>query len=133
MEIEKVNHPSHYAHTSGYDAIEWIDRFALDFCMGNCFKYLFRRGLKSGESSEKDEAKAKWYFLHEAIKFSEDTTMTWEDAKKKVFDKLSHAFGPPGRKLGEDGNPIEDWTKGGCNMPLAIEFLQNECMTLLKD
>ena len=131
--IEFVNHPAHYFHRSGYDAIVWIDRYNMDFCTGNCFKYLFRRGLKPGESMTKDEEKAKWYFLHEALHYSESSLLTWDEAKKKVSEKLIQAFGPSGRKLDSNGNPTNDWTKGGCDMPEAIEFIQKECLTLLKD
>lgn len=131
--VEFVNHPAHYFHRSGYDAIVWIDRYNMDFCTGNCFKYLFRRGLKPGESMTKDEEKAKWYFLHEALHYSESSLLTWDEAKKKASEKLIQAFGPSGRKPDSNGNPTNDWTKGGCDMPEAIEFIQKECLTLLKD
>ena len=125
----KVNHPKHYRHKSGLDAIVWIDRYGMDFCEGNCFKYLFRRGEKTGETVFDDEQKAKWYFRHKALELAECSLLTWEDAKLKVFTKLSHAFGPAGKL--PDGSP--DWSKGGCDMPEAIEFLKNECMTMLKE
>jgi len=127
--FNKVNHPKHYRHRSGLDAIVWIDRYKMDFCEGNCFKYLFRRGEKTGESVFDDEQKAKWYFKHKAIELAECSLLTWDDAKKKVFDKLSHAFGPAGKL--PDGSP--DWSKGGCDMPEAIEFMKNECMSLMKE
>ena len=57
-EYRQVNHPSHYRHKSGFDAIHWIDMYQMDFATGCIFKYLFRRGLKTGESKEKDEEKA---------------------------------------------------------------------------
>lgn len=128
VDQSQVNHPKHYRHKSGLDAIVWIDRYKLDFCEGNCFKYLFREGEKAGQPLEQDEEKAKWYFKHKAIELSECSQLTWDDAKKKVFDKLSHAFGHPGKL--PDGSP--DWSKGGCDMPEAIEFLKNNCMTLMK-
>ena len=125
----QVNHPKHYRHRSGLDAIVWIDRYKLDFCEGNCFKYLFRRGEKIGESTEKDEEKAKWYFKHKVLQLSEHSFLTWDDAKKKVFDKLSHAFGPAGKL--PNGNP--DWSKGGCDLPEAIKFMQENFLTLMKE
>lgn len=128
-DTSKVNHPKHYRHRSGMDAIVWIDRYRMDFCEGNCFKYIFRRGEKTGETTTDDEEKAKWYFRHKAMKLAETSLVTWEDAKLLVFNKLSHAFGPAGKN--RDGSP--DWSVGGCDMPEAVEFLKNECMTLLKD
>lgn len=125
----KVNHPKHYRHKSGLDAIVWIDRYRMDFCEGNCFKYIFRRGEKIGETTSDDEEKAKWYFRHKAMELAESSLVTWEEAKQRVFEKLSHAFGPAGKS--RDGSP--DWSVGGCDMPEAVEFLKNECMTLLKD
>lgn len=118
--IQGVNHPSHYSHRSGLDAIVWIDRYGMDFETGNCFKYLFRCGLKPGESEAKDTEKAKWYFRHESYKVKRTSCMlTWIEAKRRVYDRLAVAFGPPGKK--DDGT--EDWTVGGCDMPGAIETL----------
>ena len=129
-----VNHPSHYKHKSGLDAIVWIDRYNMDFSVGSCFKYLFRCGLKEGEPLDKDHEKAIWYFVHAARKCADGSSLlTWEDAKRKVFEKLSFAFGPPGRMLDENGQTVPDWTKGGCDMPDAVEFLKVNCMTALKD
>ena len=127
-----VNHPKHYKHRSGFDAIVWIDRYSMDFETGSCFKYLFRCGSKDGESLEKDQEKALWYFIHESERFAENTLITWEEAKQKVFNVLAMAFGPPGRKMDENGNAIEDWSKGGCDMPEAIEFLKNKCLIALR-
>ena len=133
--VESVNHPAHYSHRSGYDAIVWIDRFKMDFCVGNCFKYLFRRGLKPGESFEQDGEKAKWYFRHEVERFSSYFSWTdkrlfdWEKAKRMVAQKLLDAFGPPGKL--EDGSP--DWNVGGCDMPEAVEFLEKECLTMKQE
>jgi hypothetical protein len=40
--------------------IRWM---MLGFCIGNAFKYRWRKGLKPGESEDKEEAKARWYDL----------------------------------------------------------------------
>jgi Protein of unknwon function (DUF3310) len=63
---EKVDHPKHYnSHPSGIECIE-ITRHH-DFLVGSVFKYLWREGLKEGESSLDDLKKARWY-LEDKIK-----------------------------------------------------------------
>lgn len=60
---DPVNHPSHY--TSG--KVECIDAMeealgtevVKGFCLGNCFKYLWRHEDKNGQE---DIQKAVWYF-----------------------------------------------------------------------
>ncbi|WP_249024910.1 DUF3310 domain-containing protein, partial [Moraxella caviae] len=50
--------PSHYTtHQSGIECIEITEH--LSFCLGNCFKYLYRAG-KKGDMVE-DLKKAAWY------------------------------------------------------------------------
>lgn len=64
IEHDPVNHPAHY--TSG--KIECIDAMkevlgsevVKGFCLGNTFKYLWRRKDKGAE--EQDVEKALWYF-----------------------------------------------------------------------
>lgn len=54
----EVEHPKHYtSHPSGIECIqitEW-----MDFLTGNCFKYLWRAGLKKDKLE--DLKKARWY------------------------------------------------------------------------
>jgi hypothetical protein len=55
---DMVNHPPHYTgHPSGVECIEVAEH--LPFCLGNAFKYLFRRDAK-GNPLENIE-KAIWY------------------------------------------------------------------------
>ena len=117
----KINHPKHYRHRSGFDAIVWIDRFKMDFCTGNCFKYLFRRGEKDGESLLEDEGKAKWYFRHEVEVYA-GSGISKIDAAIMVRSILVTAFGPPGKF--EDGSP--NWNVGGCDMPEVVKFIYTE-------
>lgn len=119
--VNKIDHPKHYKHRSGLDAIVWIDRYKMDFSTGNCFKYLFRRGEKSGETLEEDEGKAKWYFEHE-VSICAKRACSWVAARREVADVLIEAFGPPGKL--EDGSP--DWSVGGCDMPEVVEFIKRE-------
>jgi len=61
---DPVNHPSHY--TQG--KVECIDAMEMalgteavkGYCLGACFKYLWRRKLK--ENEEQDIQKSLWYF-----------------------------------------------------------------------
>ena len=55
---DAVNHPSHYtSDNSGIECIEIAEH--LPFCLGNCYKYLHRAGLKGDELE--DLQKAEWY------------------------------------------------------------------------
>ena len=59
---DNVNHPSHYtSHPSGVECIEIAEH--MNFCLGNAFKYVFRRNLK--DSAEADLRKARWYIDRE--------------------------------------------------------------------
>jgi hypothetical protein len=55
-----VNHPSHYGGEGNpYEAIKVIEAWELDFCLGNCVKYISRAGKKDSEVT--DLKKAAWY------------------------------------------------------------------------
>lgn len=59
MNMDKVNHPSHYGGDTTYEAIKVIEAWGLDFHLGNVVKYIGRAG-KKGDSVE-DLEKALWY------------------------------------------------------------------------
>lgn len=59
---DPVNHPQHYAHPSGVEAIDICEH--LTFNLGNALKYLWRAG-KKGPAAE-DYRKAAWYPRREA-------------------------------------------------------------------
>lgn len=64
MSSSAVNHPSHYnGHPSGVECIDVAEHF--NFCIGNVFKYIWRSGLKDGNSSIQDLEKAKFYLERE--------------------------------------------------------------------
>ncbi len=78
VELDMVNHPPHYKDESGIECIEVTKH--MQFCGGNCFKYLYRAG-KKGATIE-DLKKSAWYaerawignevvadFLHIDIKY----------------------------------------------------------------
>ena len=60
---EVVNHPSYYK-TGGIEAIDVIEAWNLDFCLGNTVKYIARCGKKSDKVVE-DLKKAAWYLSRE--------------------------------------------------------------------
>lgn len=56
-----VDHPPHYQHPSGVEAIDICEH--LGFNLGNAYKYLARAG-KKGDRAE-DLRKAAWYLRRE--------------------------------------------------------------------
>lgn len=60
---EAVNHPSYYK-SGGIEAIDVIEAWNLDFCLGNTVKYIARCGKKSDKVVE-DLKKAAWYLDRE--------------------------------------------------------------------
>ena len=61
---DNVNHPSHYtSHPSGVECIQITEHYG--FCIGHCIKYLWRSGLKEGNSDIQDLEKAMWYLKRE--------------------------------------------------------------------
>lgn len=64
MEIENINHPSHY-NSSCFEVIDFIEIFNLDFCLGNAVKYICRAGKKNSDTLVEDLEKAKWYLEEE--------------------------------------------------------------------
>lgn len=59
-----VESPPHYnSHPSGVECIEITEHH--NFCIGNAIKYLWRAGLKDGQSTETDLKKAIWYINRE--------------------------------------------------------------------
>lgn len=61
---DAVNHPKHYiSDPSGIECIQ-ITRYR-NFNIGNAIKYLWRAGLKDGNSDIQDLQKAVWYIQDE--------------------------------------------------------------------
>lgn len=78
---EEVNHPKHYnSHPSGIECIT-IARHH-NFNIGSVFKYLWRQGLKPGESSITDLNKAIWFLRDEVERLT-----ALEDKKFKGDDR----------------------------------------------
>lgn len=57
VQTDMVNNPPHYKDASGIECIEVTSK--MQFCGGNCFKYLYRAGKKG--ATVEDLKKAAWY------------------------------------------------------------------------
>lgn len=81
--VKAISSPSHYTqHPSGVECIDITKHF--NFCCGNVIKYIWRCGLKGGESSLKDLMKARQYidFEIERVKDEEkDSSVSNESLK----------------------------------------------------
>ena len=70
MSEDKIN-PQHYQAPGGYQAIDIIEYFNLNFSRGNAVKYLLRAGNKAETGYEEidkeieDLEKAAWYLVRE--------------------------------------------------------------------
>ena len=60
--LDMVNHPKHY-NVNGFEVIDIIDAFGLNFNMGNALKYLLRADRKGNKVQ--DIEKAIWYLQRE--------------------------------------------------------------------
>ena len=59
------NKDDHYRATSGFEAIDVIEAWRLNFNLGNSVKYICRAGIKDESKSLEDLEKAKWYLDRE--------------------------------------------------------------------
>lgn len=62
QQLDMVNHPKHY-NVDGYEVIDIIYAFGLNFNMGNALKYVLRSDLKGNRLQ--DLKKALWYLQRE--------------------------------------------------------------------
>jgi len=61
--MSAVDHPRHYRQESGFEAIDVIEKWSLNFSLGNVIKYVCRAGLKN--DCLEDLRKAHWYLERE--------------------------------------------------------------------
>jgi hypothetical protein len=59
--MSQVDHPSHYRKDTGFEVIDVIEAWDLDFCLGNAVKYIARQGRKGTDTAGQDLRKAMWY------------------------------------------------------------------------
>jgi hypothetical protein len=67
---DMVNHPKHY-NVEGYEVIDIIRAFGLNFAMGNVLKYILRADRKGNRLQ--DLKKAAWYLQNEIDKTENET------------------------------------------------------------
>lgn len=73
--VDRVNKPSHYT-ARGYEPIDVIESWNLNFALGNAIKYIGRHGLKAEnglndkEKTIEDLKKAAWYINREIERLS---------------------------------------------------------------
>ena len=58
---ESVDHPTHYLKDTGFEVIDVIKAWKLDFELGNAIKYIARAGKKDKSKLKEDLNKAIWY------------------------------------------------------------------------
>ena len=68
---DKVNHPDHY-QGQGYEAIDIIEAYKLNFALGSALKYILRAGRKPNEPATDDLCKAIWYLQRELKRRNDD-------------------------------------------------------------
>ena len=78
---DMVNHPSHYADHCSIECIDAIelalgDDGAINYCIGNVIKYLWRCKFKNGIE---DINKARWYLNRLLACYSEDDLICYEE------------------------------------------------------
>jgi hypothetical protein len=93
-----INHPPHYVAANGLETIDVIERYGLDFHLGNAIKYLLRADRKGDALS--DLKKARWYLVRWAELLAahmveeptaDETTLEWQTP-----DTICQAFGLKG-------------------------------------
>lgn len=96
---EMVNHPAHYNIAGKRECIvamqeDYGDIVTAIFCLTNAYKYLYRAGVKEGNSQEQDIAKAKWYYDYiRNLKFKSNDILLvgnvadLDDYVRKEFEK----------------------------------------------
>lgn len=110
---DMVNHPPHYKDASGIECIEVTKN--MQFCGGNCFKYLYRAGKKG--STIEDLKKAIWY-AERACELGENLN---QEARDKIREVRRY------RELG-----IQNAMRAMCfsNWMLVIEWIDLEIARL---
>ena len=94
---ETIDHPEYYRR-NGLEAIDVIERHNLNFNLGSVVKYLWRMGLKYGESMGKDISKAYWYLDREVKRLCGLTLsrvkkpVDRKTAVNKIISKLRKVF-----------------------------------------
>lgn len=80
--MSNIEHPQHYNQEGKKECIvamreKFGIRFTIEFCLGNCYKYLYRRGTKPDNSYEQDTAKAEWYLNYAKELLTHHNLLRW--------------------------------------------------------
>ena len=115
-QADMVNHPPHYKDASGIECIEVTKH--MQFCGGNCFKYLYRAGKKG--STIEDLKKAKWY--------AERAWIMNEVVSDEVINKITDiaSFRLVGIADVMTAISESDWYKAGFAINAEIARLESE-------
>lgn len=82
--MSKIDHPDYYK-AGGIEAIDVIEDWKLDFCLGNAIKYIARAGKKS-DDVRTDLEKAAWYIKHHAESVKAGTIPPIPPQKNTKYD-----------------------------------------------
>lgn len=96
MVDDNVNHPAHYTQFS-HEVIELAA--TLDFCLGNCVKYILRAPFKGYELE--DLKKARWYLSYVLENYSRNPALARPPFKRSQR-RLFSAFEKDLRTAGRD-------------------------------
>ena len=77
-DADMVNHPPHYQTDSGMQPIDVIEKFHLNFNLGNAIKYILRSDKKGNK--RQDLEKAIYYLRREINNNSDDILRIKENA-----------------------------------------------------
>lgn len=53
--------PNHYRELGAYSALHVVEKWGLNYLLGNSLKYMQRAGKKPGATALTDLRKARWY------------------------------------------------------------------------
>lgn len=116
VEQDMVNHPPHYKDASGIECIEVTKN--MQFCGGNCFKYLYRAGKKG--STVEDLKKAAWY----ADKAWENEEVVWHELLENIWAISEYRSG--NIKLAMDYIAEDMWADAKRHIEAEIARLESE-------
>jgi hypothetical protein len=77
-------HTTHYTCDAGYDAIQVIEDFKLNFLLGNAVKYILRYGKKGNDKDFVNDLKKAIAYIEREIKNRE--SMEAKKQKKRIDD-----------------------------------------------
>lgn len=87
-----VNHPEHYnSHPSGIECIDVVRHH--NFNVGNAIKYLWRAGLKEGNSEIQELEKAAWYIRDEIRRLKREEQLRLDEMSSTSF--VANILTPP--------------------------------------